>query len=298
MATTENRDYAAENPILNRLKGKRTAENNVEKTNRKTLQTLQYSSKGDNLLIGHNNENKLNGGKTSIKHTSKPIKIFADIKPLSPATLKKSCDHNATQTDESLLEDLIEAKIQKTDLEKLGRSREANLTSSLKLRNVDVSEQSVLEDDLLGGEPSEHYWRELAERRRQALNDTLEENESLHNQNISLREENEKLTEVASQAENMVSFLQSVVGDDGEEEISSDGGDVISSERENENSSDGDNEYSSDNKKNPDVKTSSDNGDDDWLNIELEGETVKSTEITTSTPEAVDPRSCKKCFIT
>merc|ERR1712142_116190 len=49
--------------------------------------------------------------------------------------------------------------------------------------------------DLLADEPSENYYKDLAETRREALAETLEENQSLHDLNETLRGERDRLSE-------------------------------------------------------------------------------------------------------
>lgn len=59
--------------------------------------------------------------------------------------------------------------------------------------NQEVGEKSQLEvtiEDLTTeGEPSEYYWKGIAEKRRVALNIALKENEELHERIASLEEE-------------------------------------------------------------------------------------------------------------
>lgn len=66
--------------------------------------------------------------------------------------------------------------------------------------------------DLISDEVSESYWKELAEERRKALNESLHENEQLHKELLELKEENEKLSKVASQAEYFANVLKEVLG--------------------------------------------------------------------------------------
>lgn len=49
--------------------------------------------------------------------------------------------------------------------------------------------------DLLSDEPSENYYKDLAEARREALAETLEENQNLHDLNEQLQGERDKLSE-------------------------------------------------------------------------------------------------------
>ncbi|KAM8782501.1 geminin isoform 1-T2 [Rhynchonycteris naso] len=67
--------------------------------------------------------------------------------------------------------------------------------------------------------PSSQYWKEVAERRRKALYETLKENEKLHkeiehkNREIAhLKKENEELAEVAGHIQYMVELMQRLKG--------------------------------------------------------------------------------------
>ncbi|ELU13276.1 hypothetical protein CAPTEDRAFT_146297 [Capitella teleta] len=52
------------------------------------------------------------------------------------------------------------------------------------------------------------YWKLLAEQRREALDETLEENSQLHDEVEKLREENKSLSEMAQNAEYFASILK------------------------------------------------------------------------------------------
>ncbi|XP_072170204.1 uncharacterized protein [Diadema setosum] len=65
--------------------------------------------------------------------------------------------------------------------------------------------------------PTESYWKELAEERREALEDALKENEELHVENSRLKEENEKLKVMADQAEYLADVVETLIGKSSEE---------------------------------------------------------------------------------
>ncbi|XP_071491791.1 uncharacterized protein [Diadema antillarum] len=65
--------------------------------------------------------------------------------------------------------------------------------------------------------PTESYWKELAEERREALEDALKENEELHVENSRLKEENEKLQVMADQAEYLADVVETLIGKSSEE---------------------------------------------------------------------------------
>ncbi|XP_022089511.1 geminin-like [Acanthaster planci] len=85
--------------------------------------------------------------------------------------------------------------------------------------STDIEKSKTAEEDaweLMVQEPApESYWKDLAEERRLALEDTLKENEQLHSTIAELRTENGRLKEMADQAEYLASVLQNVI--DGKE---------------------------------------------------------------------------------
>nr|KAG5701166.1 hypothetical protein BaRGS_023275 [Batillaria attramentaria] len=135
------------------------------------------------------------GEKTSekakqFKPTPGPVKVYRDKKTQGE---KRCVETQGTQTDDSLLEELIQKRLQQG--EKRGHA------------SLDREEEEAYELMVKETVPAT-YWQEIAEQRRLALNDTLEENKSLHKEMDSLREENEKLSELASQAAYLSSLLQ------------------------------------------------------------------------------------------
>uniref|UniRef100_A0A0X3NXK9 Geminin n=1 Tax=Schistocephalus solidus TaxID=70667 RepID=A0A0X3NXK9_SCHSO len=61
---------------------------------------------------------------------------------------------------------------------------------------------------LCSDQPPVEYWMELAEQRRQALTETLEENKELCDLVVKLNEEIEKLSKIAEHAENFAKAIQ------------------------------------------------------------------------------------------
>lgn len=71
---------------------------------------------------------------------------------------------------------------------------------------------SVTEQDLTSTEgPSEKYWESLAESRRRALEDSLCENEGLHNRVRSLEDELNVTNEMLEQARGLVEVLKEML---------------------------------------------------------------------------------------
>lgn len=68
--------------------------------------------------------------------------------------------------------------------------------------------QRITEEDVQGtGELSEGYWRELAEKRRLALDATLNENQELHDINASLKEQLDVSNQMLDESRNLVEIL-------------------------------------------------------------------------------------------
>lgn len=79
----------------------------------------------------------------------------------------------------------------------------------------DKDDDAQLHCDMMTKEDvSPEYWKVLAERRREALAEALEENKRLHEENKQLREDNANLLELANQAEYFANMLKEVTEGD------------------------------------------------------------------------------------
>ncbi|XP_069703720.1 geminin-like [Periplaneta americana] len=67
--------------------------------------------------------------------------------------------------------------------------------------------------DLTSEEPSENYWKLLAEKRRIALDKCLEENRALHEEVEELKKEKERLEEMLEEAQNVVEVVKEMLGE-------------------------------------------------------------------------------------
>jgi len=167
MADTENvpptSSSARQKPVVKSVKSKSVP------SDRKKLQTLQPSGKNQKLLVGADGQLRLSANKD-------PIKIFEDPQAAStPEKLSKA---------EREVQATVQTKEQTSQVE------EAD-TAQARAEQVMYGE----EDDL----PAE-YWKELAEKRREALEASLIENEELHtslglveDEKAALKEENDEL---------------------------------------------------------------------------------------------------------
>lgn len=73
--------------------------------------------------------------------------------------------------------------------------------------------QLTEEDLTTDGEPSEHYWKGLAEQRRIALEHSLRENEELHNKVVNLEEELNIARQMIDESKNLVEVLTEMIQD-------------------------------------------------------------------------------------
>ncbi|NXC78970.1 GEMI protein, partial [Cercotrichas coryphoeus] len=82
------------------------------------------------------------------------------------------------------------------------------------------NENDVIQaEDLMKGSPSSRYWKEVAEERRKALYEVLQENEKLHKEIeqkdgeiARLKEENEELLSLAEHVHYMTSVIERLTG--------------------------------------------------------------------------------------
>jgi len=189
----ENRPLMSADPADGEGKKKSGTEGKKKegKSGRKMLQTLQPSGKNQKLLIGPDGLLRLgSSGK-------KDIKIYQD--PSAPLT--------STPERKEPVHKLVQASVHTT-------------TSQTQVTEADKAEtwMYAAEDEL----PLE-YWKDLAEKRRVALDESLNENESLHTSLSFLEEERDELKEevetyksLAEHAAELANILDGVVS--GEEE--------------------------------------------------------------------------------
>lgn len=174
----ENTDPSSRAMNVKVLKG-----TNHKKVERKTLQVLQQTPdnrltrKGEGLLAKSTKVSKIG------------FSVFKDCS--TPKTVaKKECIHASTQTES-----------------------EGCCACAC---HIDPVEESA-EDEayrLMGqAEIPEDYWKEIAETRRQALDDSLLENELLNSEVTELKEDNKRLSELAANAEYFANILKELTAE-------------------------------------------------------------------------------------
>ncbi|XP_071835498.1 uncharacterized protein [Apostichopus japonicus] len=164
---------------------------------RKSLQQLQPSAGDDSKLVGKDGfvrsvnqkprtpKRKRDGdgekpAKRHAKFIAKPSKKFSVYKDITAEGSKSSGETVAQKTKKTPEEEAYELMVQE--------------------------------------EIPEKYWEDIAEERRVALENTLNENERLHTEVNDLKEENQRLKVTADQAVYLAEVVQDLLGEKEEEE--------------------------------------------------------------------------------
>jgi len=170
---------------------------------RKKLQTLQPSSKNQALLVGSDGQLRLG--------QKKEVIVFKDPTPAATSTPERKVTVSKVETAVQVSPRLVEGSTQVEEAD----------TAVAKAQAFMYGEE----------EPDIEYWKQLAEKRREALETSLLENEELHTSLNAVEEEKEAvererdtLKEMAEQAEELAKIVKSLVPDDDEEGNSEDGG--------------------------------------------------------------------------
>lgn len=180
--------------------GKTTSQKlGVEKEKRKTLQVLQPAANGDGTLVGSRGVIRQN--ETKQKKTKTPL---SKLKQQKLKIQDSGSSSSSTVRSDSSDSDSAKKSVKK----------------STKYLESDVNEKSVAL--MVSDPPPERYWELLAEERRLALQEALEENERLHKELEEMKEKNKALEEIAGQAEYFASLYQMVMEGEVPEEQSSD----------------------------------------------------------------------------
>lgn len=75
-------------------------------------------------------------------------------------------------------------------------------------KSVQTDDIKIESDDLTADEPSENYWRITAEKREEALNNSLQENARLQDKVHNLEEENRICKEMLNESKSLINVLQ------------------------------------------------------------------------------------------
>jgi len=180
---------------------------------RKKLQTLQPSSKNQTLLVGSDGQLRLG--------QKKEVIVFKDPTPAATSTPERKVTVSKVETAVQVSPRLVEGSTQVEEAD----------TAVAKAQAFMYGEE----------EPDIDYWKQLAEKRREALETSLLENEELHTSLSAVEEEKEavererdNLKEMAEQAEELAKIVKSLVPDDDEDNSEEDGGSGDEEEKEKE----------------------------------------------------------------
>jgi len=182
-------------PQNGKAKTSSTSSSSSRNAGSKKLQTLQPSAKNHQLLVGRDGMIQLGGGK------KKEIKIYQDPAPPAHSSTPEQKKKNEHKTVQATV-DSICAGTQVEDTDTAQHKAEVEMYGAQEELSLD-------------------YWKELAEKRREALEVSLTENESLHTSLSMLEEENERIKEeaesyksLAEQAQELASILNNIDSDD------------------------------------------------------------------------------------
>lgn len=75
-------------------------------------------------------------------------------------------------------------------------------------KSVQTGESVITEADLTSEEPSADYWKRLAEKRQESLNESLQENDRLKEHVEALKEENRICKDMLEESRHLVQVLQ------------------------------------------------------------------------------------------
>jgi len=171
-------------------------------SDRKKLQTLQPSGKNQKLLVGADGQLRMSGSKKD-----SAIKIYSD--PQASSTPERKSSSSTPKAK------LLEAGVQASVVTKEGETQ---------VEEKDTA-QADAEAFMYADEYPAGYWKELAEKRREALEASLLENEELHTsldlvnaEKSFLEQENDGLKEMAEQAEELAKIVKGLTATDDEEE--------------------------------------------------------------------------------
>lgn len=160
---------------------------------RKKLQTLQPSSKNQALLVGSDGQLRLG--------QKKEVIVFKDPAPAATSTPERKVATSKVETAVQVSPRQVEGSTQVEEAD----------TAVAKAQAFMYGEE----------EPDIEYWKQLAEKRREALETSLLENEELHTSLSAVEEEKEavererdNLKEMAEQAEELAKIVKSLVPDD------------------------------------------------------------------------------------
>ncbi|XP_043498985.1 geminin-like isoform X1 [Polistes fuscatus] len=160
---------------------------------------------------------KVSGAKTTTSEVN--AKVRESLHDLQPTAMDKEnlVGGGRTLKTDSSIKDALKKDIESTtEKPKIAKQKHKKVICKNKAVQTSRGELIQIEIEDLTSEagPSENYWQVLAERRRIALNETLDENKILHERIASLQEENRLCNEMLNETRALVEVLQEMIEDD------------------------------------------------------------------------------------
>ncbi|XP_043499171.1 geminin-like isoform X2 [Polistes fuscatus] len=160
-------------------------------------------------------DQKVSGTKT----TTSEAKVKKSLHDLQPTAVDKEnlVGGGRTIKGDSSIKDALKKDIESTTKKpKITKQKHKNVICKNKAVQTSRGELIQIEIEDLTSEagPSENYWQVLAERRRIALHDALDENKILHDRIATLQEENRLCNEMLNETRALVEVLQEMIEDD------------------------------------------------------------------------------------
>ncbi|XP_027853189.2 geminin-like [Aphis gossypii] len=155
--------------------------------------------------VSENNRNILGQDKmSSIKGTRK---LLQTLQPsgVDKENLVGTGRFHETNPDPKILKPQI-----KTEVEVKSKEKKSGLAKI----NPSLYNKLIVEDLTSTAGPSEKYWQVIAERRRKALEEVLEQNRKLHNLVLTLEDENASCKKLLEQTTDLVNTLKDVLNED------------------------------------------------------------------------------------
>ncbi|CAD6230966.1 GSCOCG00006900001-RA-CDS [Cotesia congregata] len=174
------------------------SENLEQDKSKKALQTLQPAATDKENLVGVSRQLRSSGP------TPGPIKIKIDKKEIYFSKIIKFNNSFSEMSEKTKKEAPKKDKKIKKIIFK-DKACQTARGNKIKIEVEDLTSEAG---------PSEDYWQVLAERRRIALDDALEENKALTQRVAKLEEEKKIYKEMLDETRALVEVLQEMIGED------------------------------------------------------------------------------------
>ncbi|KAK2518375.1 Gmnn [Columba guinea] len=158
---------------------------------------------------------------TDTTSNAAPRRTLKMIQPSATGCLVGRRNEKKSSVKRKLLNNKLTSKACKAEVSVDKEQENENMNDAIQAVDLMIKEFSCSTDLLqpISGSPSSQYWKELAEERRKALYEVLQENEKLHKEIeqkdgeiARLKEENEELMSLAEHVHYMTSMIERLTG--------------------------------------------------------------------------------------